>query len=169
MSVKEFLPSDDGTGLRVVVVAAQWNETIVRRLLDGALGTLRARGVADDDVEVWWVPGSFELPDAAAQAALWGRRSGERGGSAREFHAVVALGCVIRGETEHFRLVADAAARGLSRVALDTGVPVLDGVLAVENVAQAEARSGGPHGNFGSQAALAAIRMANLHRAKAAS
>ncbi len=149
-----FTPSDDGRGLRVTVVAAQWNESIVRRLADGALATLAGRGGADADVELWWVPGSFELPTAALLAAR----------APRGVDAVVALGCVIRGETEHFRLVADAASQGLLRVALDTGVPVTHGVLAVEDVAQAEARSGGEHGNAGSQAALAAVRMARLRR-----
>ena len=81
-------------------------------------------------------------------------------------YAIIALGCVIRGETEHFRLVADNSAHGLMSVALETGVPVLNGVLAVENLAQAEARSGGEHGNTGSQVALAAIRMANLRNRK---
>jgi len=166
MSVTEFTPSDDGRGLRIGIVAAQWNEAIVRRLLDGALTTLRARGVADADIEVWWVPGSFELPTAASLAAHRGRGAPAEGRAPREFHAVVALGCVIRGETEHFRLVADAAAQGLLRVALDTEVPVLNGVLAVEDAGQAEARSGGEHGNAGSQAALAAVRMANLQRVR---
>ena len=151
MSVLQQRPSDDATGLKVAIVAARWNEGIVKRLVDGALEALRARGVADADVVVHWVPGSFELP-VAAKWAIETR------------HAVIALGCVIRGETEHFRLVADAASQGLMRVALDSGWPVLNGVLAVENVAQAEARSGGEHGNTGAQVALAAVHMANVRR-----
>ena len=154
MSVEHVRPEADGQGLRIALVAAQWNESIVTRLVDGAVETLRARGVGEGDIEVRWVPGSFELPVAARGAALSGR-----------FDALLAFGCVIRGETEHFRLVADAASQGLQRVALDTGVPVLNGVLAVENLAQAEARSGGEHGNTGSQVALAAARMARLRRA----
>ena len=169
MSVREFVPSDDATGLRFCVVAAQWNESVVRRLVDGTLATLRSRGAAEADVEVWWVPGSFELPYAAQQAALWGRREEGAAGEDPYFDAVVALGCVIRGETEHFRIVADNAAQGLLRVALESGVPVLNGVLAVYDTAQAEARSGGEHRNTGSQAALAAVRMANLRRARGAS
>jgi len=156
VSPVEYLPGDDGRGLRIAIVAAQWNERVVRRLVDGALGTLAGRGVAADHVEVWWVPGSLELPSAARLAAR----------DPRGADAVIALGCVIRGETEHFRLVAEAATRGLLRVALDTGVPVLDGVLAVEDLAQAEARAGGEHGNTGAQVALAAIRMARLVRDK---
>lgn len=139
-------------GRRFAVIAARWNESHVQRLVDAALDTLRRQGARDEDVQLSWVPGSFELPVAAAWAADSGR-----------FDAVLAFGVVIRGETEHFRLVADAAAQGLMRVALDTGVPVLNGVLAVENAAQADARCGGSHGNTGSLTALAAVTMAELH------
>lgn len=141
-------------GRRFAVIAARWNESHVQRLVDAALDTLRRQGARDEDVELTWVPGSFELPVAAAWAADSGR-----------FDAVLAFGVVIRGETEHFRLVADGAAQGLMRVALDSGVPVLNGVLAVENTAQADARSGGSHGNTGAQTALAAVTMAQLHAA----
>lgn len=141
-------------GLRFAIVAARWNEAHVRRLVDAALETLRRGGARDEDVELTWVPGSFELPVAASWAADSGR-----------FDAVLAFGVVIRGETEHFRLVADGAAQGLQRVALDSGVPVLNGVLAVNEAAQADARSGGTHGNTGAQTALAAIEMAGLHAA----
>lgn len=154
MSVKHERPEADATGLRFCVVAAQWNEAVVNRLVDGAISVLAQQGAADADVEVRWVPGSFELP----VAAFWAAGSGE-------FDAVLAFGCVIKGETEHFRLVADAAAQGLMRVALDTGVPVLNGVLAAYDASQAESRSGGEHGNTGSQTALAAIRMARAARA----
>jgi 6,7-dimethyl-8-ribityllumazine synthase len=158
VSGNEPRPDDDARGLRVRIVAARWNERFVERLLAGALETLRARGAADADVEVWWVPGSFELPLAARWAADAPLPSGP-------VDAVIALGCVIRGETEHFRLVAEGAAQGLQRVALDTGVPVLNGVLAVHDPAQAEARSGGTRGNTGAQVALAAVSMAALHAA----
>ena len=143
-----------GAGLRLAVVAARWNEAYVQRLVDAALDTLRRSGVRDQDVELTWVPGSLELPVAASWAADSGR-----------FEAVLAFGVVIRGETEHFRLVADGTAQGLQRVALDTGVPVLNGVLAVHDAAQAEARSGGIHGNTGAQVALAALVMAPLYAA----
>jgi 6,7-dimethyl-8-ribityllumazine synthase len=141
-------------GLRFAVVAARWNETLVKRLVDAALDTLRRQGARDEDVELTWVPGSLELPVTASWAAESGR-----------FDAVLAFGVVIRGETEHFRLVAEGAARGLQRVALDTGVPVLNGVLAVYDAAQAEARAGGTHGNTGAQVALAAVSMAALRAA----
>ena len=141
-------------GRRFAVIAARWNETHVRRLVDAALDTLRRQGASDEDVVLTWVPGSFELPVAAAWAADSGR-----------FDAVLAFGVVIRGETEHFRLVADGTAQGLMRVSLDTGVPVLNGVLAVEDAAQADARTGGAHGNTGAQTALAAVTMAGLYAA----
>lgn len=139
---------------RFAVVAARWNEAFVKRMVDAALDTLRREGVPDDHVELSWVPGSHELPVAASWAADSGR-----------FDAVLAFGVVIRGETEHFRLVADGATQGLQRVALDTGVPVLNGVLAVYDAAQAEARCGGTHGNTGAQTALAALTMARLYAA----
>ena len=141
-------------GRRFAVIAARWNEAHVQRLVDAALDTLRRQGASDADVELSWVPGSFELPVAAAWAADSGR-----------FDAVLAFGVIIRGETEHFRLVADGAAQGLMRVSLDSGVPVLNGVLAVEDAAQATARCGGSHGNTGAQTALAAVTMAGLYAA----
>jgi 6,7-dimethyl-8-ribityllumazine synthase len=140
------------SGRRFAVVAARWNEALVKRLVDAALDTLRRQGARDEDVELTWVPGSLELPVAASWAA-----------HSERFDAVLAFGVVIRGETEHFRLVADGATQGLQRVALDTGVPVLNGVLAVYDAAQAEARCGGTHGNTGAQTALAALAMARLH------
>ena len=141
-------------GRRFAVIAARWNEEYVKRLVDAALDTLRRQGARDEDVELSWVPGSFELPLSASWAAGSGR-----------VDAVLAFGVVIRGETLHFQLVAEGAAQGLMRVALDTGVPVLNGVLAVENAAQAEARCGGAHGNTGAQVALAAVTMAALRAA----
>lgn len=142
----------DATGLRFVVVAARWNEDAVRRMVDAALEALRRQGASDDALALWWVPGSYELPLAAKWAA-------------RDCDAVLAFGVVLRGETEHFRLVAEAASEGLQRVALDTGLPVLNGVLAANDMTQVEARTGGAMGNLGAQIALAAIVMARLGRA----
>lgn len=150
---REHAPEHDATGLAFTIVAARFNEAHVRRLVDAALAVLRGRGAAESALEVWWVPGSFELP----LAARWAARPG--------VDAVLCFGVLIRGETEHFRLVAESATEGLMRVTLDSGVPVLDGVLAVENAAQAEARSGGAAGNRGADVALAAITMARLARA----
>lgn len=155
--MRHVRPEPEAGGLRFCLVAAQWNEAYVARLVEAALEVLQRRGAAEADLEVRWVPGSFELPVAARWAAESGR-----------FDAVLAFGCVIRGETEHFRLVADASAHGLMRVALDTGVPVLNGVLAAYDADQAAARSGGEHGNTGAQVALAAVHMAALRRAAGA-
>jgi 6,7-dimethyl-8-ribityllumazine synthase len=141
--------------LRFGVVAARFNETYVRRLVDGALETLRRLGAEVDAAAVTWVPGSLELPLAARWVALdpQGHRACD---------AVLAFGVIIRGETEHFRLVADQCARGLLEVSLATGVPVLNGVLACHDAAQVEARTGGVVGHTGVSTALAAIRMARL-------
>jgi len=149
--VREIRPGHDATGLRFGLAAARFNEAYVQRLVHGALEVLRAQGAADGDLTLHWVPGSYELPLAARWLAERGRCD-----------AVLALGVVIRGETEHFRLIADAAASGLMRVMLDTGVPVLNGVLAAYDAAQAEARTGGAVGNRGSDIALAAVQMARL-------
>jgi len=149
--MREIVADHDAKGLGFTLVAARFNEAYVRRMVDAALEVLRARGAAEADLEVAWVPGSYELPLAARWAI-------ERRAPA----AVLAFGVLIRGETIHDRLVADAATSGLMRVMLDTGVPVLDGVLAVENAAQAEARTGGAIGNRGADVALAAIAMARL-------
>jgi 6,7-dimethyl-8-ribityllumazine synthase len=130
------------------VIAAAFNEMVVRPLLDGALACLRSLGVEDDRLEVAWVPGAFELPLAAKTAAQSGR-----------FDAVVCLGAVIRGDTTHYELVSGEAARGIQAVALETGVPVLFGVLSTETLDQAMDRAGGAHGNKGWDAALAASQM----------
>jgi 6,7-dimethyl-8-ribityllumazine synthase len=150
---REVRPDHDAHGHRYSLVAARFNEAYVRRLVDAALDVLRGRGAADEDLEIVWVPGSFELPLACRWAADTGK-----------FDAVLAFGVLIRGETEHFRLVADAASQGLARVMLDTGVPVLNGVLAAHDAAQAAARTGGELGNRGAEVALAAVHMAQLRR-----
>jgi 6,7-dimethyl-8-ribityllumazine synthase len=143
-------PDLSGSELRIAVVVSRFNEDVTRRLLRGALGALEERGVGDPDV--YWVPGSLELPVTALALA-------ERGGH----DAIVCLGCVIRGETYHFELVADQAAAGVMQVQLDTGVPVAFGVLTTDDKEQALARSG-PKNNKGADAADTAIEMANLLR-----
>ncbi len=151
--VVEFLPTHDAQGHRYALVAARFNEDYVRRLVGGAIEVLTRRGAREDDLEVFWVPGSLELPLVALRLAKSGR-----------FDAVLALGVVIRGETHHFELVAEGAALGLGRVALESGIPVLFGVLAVEDAEQAAARCGGALGNRGAETALAAIHMVELCR-----
>ena len=141
----------DGSGRRIAVVAARFNEMITGKLVDGALAGLAKHGVDADAVDVAWVPGAFEIPLVASRMARSGR-----------YAAVVCLGAVIRGDTAHFDLVANESARGIARVALDTGVPVIFEVLATDDLAQAEARAGGAHGNKGWEAAEAALEMAWL-------
>jgi 6,7-dimethyl-8-ribityllumazine synthase len=138
-------------GARYAILAARWNPRIVDALVEGARAALRAHGVADDAVDVVRVPGALELPLAAEAAARGGR-----------YVALVALGCVVRGDTRHYEMVADECARGLMQVSLAHALPVGNGVLAVELHADAEARAGGAHGNTGEEAALAALEMAQL-------
>ena len=148
MGEKGAAPDLSGADLRIAIVVSRFNEDVTRRLLRGALGALEEHGVAEPDV--FWVPGSLELPVTALALA-------ERGGH----DAIVCLGCVIRGETYHFEVVANQAAAGVMQVQLDTGVPVAFGVLTTEDKEQALARSG-PKNNRGADAAETAIEMANL-------
>jgi 6,7-dimethyl-8-ribityllumazine synthase len=141
----------DGRGARVAVLASRFNETVGRRLVDGALDCLRRHGVAETDITVVWVPGAFELPAAAQRLAASG-----------EVDALVCVGAVIRGETAHFDYVAGHAANGIGEVALRTGIPIGFGVLTTENSEQAFDRAGGKAGNKGFEAALAALEMMNL-------
>ncbi len=140
-----------GEGLRIAVVVARFNQFITQKLLDGARDALGRHGVAEDDVTVVWAPGSFELPLTARTLAQTG-----------SYDAVVCLGAVIRGETTHYDMVAGQAASGISRASLDTGVPVIFGVLTCETTDQAIDRAGGKSGNLGHNAAVSAIEMARL-------
>jgi 6,7-dimethyl-8-ribityllumazine synthase len=140
-----------GRGRRFAVAASRFNDLVTVRLVDGAKAALRRHGVADEDVEVAWTPGAFELPLVAMHLARSDR-----------FDAVICLGAVIRGETAHFDLVAEQAAQGIQRAALETGVPCIFGVLATETLEQALDRAGGKHGNKGWEAATAALEMAGL-------
>jgi 6,7-dimethyl-8-ribityllumazine synthase len=144
----ELRPRPDA---RYAIIASRWNPRIVDALVDGARRTFAAHGVASAALDVVRVPGAWELPVAAAQLAAAGRHA-----------AIVALGCVVRGDTRHYEHVADGCAEGLLRVALEHRVPVCNGVLAVERHEDAQARAGGTHGNKGEEAAQAAIEMADL-------
>jgi len=135
----------------VALVVSRYHELITGKLLEGARACCREHGVRDDHVDVLWTPGAFELPVVAEAAASSGR-----------YAAIVALGCVIRGETPHFDYVAGEAARGLGNVALAHQVPVGFGVLTVDTPEQAEARAGGSAGNKGFEAAEAALATADL-------
>ena len=139
-----------GAGMRIVVVGARFNGDVTERLLEGAQQALDELGA---DAAVRWVPGAFELPLAAHRLA-----------SSGEYDAVVCLGAVIRGETDHYVHVATQCAAGLQRAQLDTGVPVIFGVLTTDTVDDALARAGGKHGNKGTEAAGAAVEMVELLR-----
>ena len=149
--MREIRGTAEGAGLRIGVVAARFNELVSAPLVDGALAGLARAGVADDDVTVVWVPGAFEIPMVAERLAA-------------SSDAVICLGAVIRGETAHFDLVANEAARGIADVARRTGVPCIFEVLATDDLAQAQARAGGAHGNKGYEAAAAALEMVSVLR-----
>ncbi len=140
-------------GTRFVVIASRWHDELVDALIDGARRAFAGHGVDDDALDVVRVPGAWELPVLAARLAAGG-----------DYAAIVALGCVVRGETRHYEHVADQCAAGLMRVALDSGVPVLNGVLAVEDEADAWARAGGARGNKGADVATVAVEMAGVIR-----
>jgi 6,7-dimethyl-8-ribityllumazine synthase len=151
----------DGRDLRIALLTTRWYPEIVRGLEAAATQALTAAGVADADIVVFEVPGAYELPLAAS----WIAKDGWRGAP---IHAIVALGCVVKGETPHHEHVARGACDGLLRVSLDTGVPVGLGVITADTLAQAQSRSGaagGKGGNKGAEAADAALRMAAARRA----
>ena len=139
----------DATGMRIAIVAGRFNDHVTKPLLEGALDTLGRLGLGVDDVAVWWVPGAFEMPLAAQQLAS-------------SHDAVICLGAVIRGDTPHFDYVAGECAAGIQRVALDTGTPVVFGVLTTENLDQCIERTGGAEGHKGAEAARTAVEMVSL-------
>ena len=141
----------EGRLLKVSLVAARFNETVVERLVEGARRALRQHGVLEDDIELVWVPGSLEIPVVVAELL-------ERGGR----DAVVALGAVIRGETPHFEYVSEAVSTGIAELSRRHRVPVGFGVLTVNSVAQAEERAGGKLGNKGFEAAQTALEMVSV-------
>jgi 6,7-dimethyl-8-ribityllumazine synthase len=143
----------DGRGRRVAIVAGRFNEYITKHLVEGCLDTLERHGVARDRIDLVWVPGALEIPTAA-------RRLAKRG----DVDAIVALGCVIRGETAHFDHVCRETARGVAEVGRRTGVPAIFGVLTVDTLEQAIERAGAKMGNKGREAAEAALEMADLVR-----
>ncbi len=138
-------------GFRFALVVSRFNEHITTRLLDGALDCLRRHGADEADLHVVKVPGAFELPYAAKRLA-----------ASHGYDAVIALGAVIRGETPHFDYIASEAARGIAAAGLETGVPIIFGVITANTTEQAIERAGGKGGNKGFDAALSAIEMANL-------
>lgn len=138
-------------GARFAIVVARFNDVVTRKLLDGAVATLTECGVADDDITVVWSPGSFEIPMIADSLA----RSGQ-------FAAVICLGAVVQGETLHHKYINTEVSRAIMEIGIDTGIPILFGVLTCRNMEQALDRAGGKAGNKGSEAALAALEMVGL-------
>jgi len=136
---------------RFAIIASRWNPGIVDALIDGARRTLRGDGVAEAMIDLIRVPGAWEIPATAAKLAQGGR-----------YAAIIALGCVVRGDTRHYEHVADGCAEGLMRVSVDHRLPVLNGVLAVELHQDAQARAGGAHGNKGADVARAALEIVDL-------
>jgi len=140
-----------GEGLRFGLVVGRFNEFITNRLLSGALDALKRHGVAEEDMEIAWVPGAFEVPLAA-------RRMIEK----QRFNAIICLGAVIRGATPHFEYVASEVSKGIARISMETGVPVAFGIVTADTIEQAIERAGMKAGNKGWNAAVTAIEMANL-------
>ncbi|PSR32437.1 MAG: 6,7-dimethyl-8-ribityllumazine synthase [Sulfobacillus benefaciens] len=140
------------TGQRWAIVASRFNQRITDRLVDGAVDTLIRHGAPKESIDIYWVPGAFEIPSIAAQLIK------------KSYAAIITLGAVIRGETPHFEFVASNAAAGIARLAQESTIPVIFGVLTTDTMAQAEDRADGKAGNKGSDAALAALEMADLLR-----
>lgn len=143
----------NGAGLKFAVVISRFNHFITGHLLDGAEDALKRHGVSDDDITVVWVPGAFEIPLVAKKLAKSG-----------EYNGVICLGAVIRGSTPHFDYVAAEVSKGVAAVGLDTGVPVVFGVITTDNIEQAIERAGTKSGNKGWDAALTALELADLTR-----
>ena len=139
--------------IRIGIVAARINEFITSKLLSGALDSLKRRGVTEDDIQIAWVPGAFEIPLIASKMAKSGK-----------YDAVICLGAVIRGSTSHYDYVCSEVSKGIAAVALDSGIPVLFGVLTTDNIEQAIERAGTKAGNKGFDCGESAVEMVNLIR-----
>jgi len=149
--VKKIEGCFDGRGLKMALIVSRFNEFISSKLLEGALDCLLRHGMKEDDVSVVWVPGSFEIPSVAKKIAL-----------KKKVDAIIALGAVIRGGTDHYEYIASEVAKGIAHTSLETGVPVIFGVLTTDTIEQAVERAGTKHGNKGFESAMIAIEMANL-------
>ncbi len=151
--VKNYEGMLTGEGLKFGLVVSRFNELISRKLLDGAMDALRRQGVKEEDIEIAWVPGAYEIPLVALKMA-----------EANKYEAIICLGAILRGATPHFEYVATVANKGIAKVALKTGIPVINGIVTADNLEQAIERAGTKRGNKGFDAALSAIEMANLMR-----
>ncbi|MCD8023123.1 MAG: 6,7-dimethyl-8-ribityllumazine synthase [Lachnospiraceae bacterium] len=139
------------SGMKVGIIASRFNSLIVQKLLDGAVDGLVRHGVEEENIDAAWVPGAFEIPVLAKQMAMSGK-----------YDAVICVGAVIRGSTSHYELVANEMTKGIAQVGLESGIPVLFGVITTENIEQAIERAGSKAGNKGYDCALSAIEMVNL-------
>lgn len=149
--MNELQKTMNGENLKIAIVTAEFNDFITDRLLDGAHKTLLKHSVKDENIDLVYVPGAFELPLTAKTLA-----------ETKKYDSVITLGCVIRGSTTHYDYVCNEAAKGISRAGLSTGVPVIFGVITTENIEQAIDRAGAKVGNKGSEAAVTAIEMAGV-------
>lgn len=140
-----------GKGLKFGIVISRFNEVITSRLLNGAKDCLMRHGVTEDNIDTAWTPGCFEIPLIAQKMA-----------KSENYNAIICLGCVIRGGTPHFEYIAGEVNKGIARVSLDTGIPVIQGIITADTLEQAIERAGAKEGNRGFTAALAAIEMASL-------
>lgn len=138
-------------GKKYAIIASRFNEFIVSKLLDGAIDALKRHGVLDEEIEILWVPGAFEIPIIARKCA-----------DKKDIDGVICLGAVIRGSTTHYELVSNEVAKGIAQVGIQTGKPVTFGVITTENIEQAIERAGSKAGNKGAEAALTAIELVNL-------
>lgn len=142
-----------GKGLKFAVVVSRFNELITNRLLEGARDALLRHGVDEKDIDIAWTPGCFEIPLIAKRLAQSGK-----------YNAVICLGAVIRGGTPHFQYIASEVHRGIGKISLDTGLPIIQGIITADTLEQAVQRAGAKEGNKGFLAAVSAIEMANLLR-----
>ncbi len=149
--VKKYEGKLNAKGLKFGILVSRFNDLITERLLEGSLDCLRRHGAEEDDISIFYVPGSFEMPLLAKKVALSGK-----------VNAVIALACIIRGETPHFDFIASEVTKGLAKASLDSSIPVTFGVITADTLEQAVSRAGAKTGNKGFQAALSAIEMANL-------
>lgn len=142
-----------GTELKIGIIVGRFNEFINDKLLSGALDGLKRHGVAEENIDIAWVPGAFEVPFIAKKMA-----------ETKKYDAIIGLGTVIRGATTHYDYVCNEAAKGIAKIGLDTGVPIIFGIVTTENIEQAIERAGTKAGNKGYDSAVSAIEMANLSR-----
>ena len=140
----------DASGLKFGIIVSRFNEIVSKGLLDGAMDCLKRHGAAEESIDVVWAPGAFEIPLIAKKMAT------------KKYNAIICLGAVIRGGTPHFEYVASEASKGIAKVSLDSGIPVIFGILTTDNLEQALERAGAKPGNKGFASAMSAIELANV-------